>query len=251
MNMKGTKLRAKEKYNDRKRVDSACKDILKVVKPGDVINQTADLKWYQFWRAIVSKAIQCHQKRLFGKNSNWKDNHTMMFFDEDNTFSVELPIATMKPLQGYCLSNLSIYRLRLVSLTSDHIDTMKKAAKDMVGTGYDIGQLLDIAVNQILGYENQRRLTIFDFGRKKKVCSVGVRVVFEYLYQKRVRPADFQSGKWLFDKLNPSKWLKKKVDQFNGTDVEATSPAHFANSDYFSNEFELIARFQGGKQSDS
>jgi len=241
-------LKSKIKYNDRKRVDSARKDILKVIKPGDVINQEGDFKWYQFWLAIGSKAIQCHQKKLFGKSSNWKDTHTMMFFDEDNTFSVELPTTTMKPLEEYCLSNLSIYRLRLVSLNLDHMDMMKKAAKDMVGTDYDIGQLLDIAINQILGYEHQRRLTIFDFGRKKKVCSVGVRVAFEYLYQKKFCSADSQSGKWLFDKLNPDKWPEKKVDHFHGTDVEATSPAHFANSDYFCNEFELIARFQDGKQ---
>ncbi len=238
----------KDKYKDKKRVDSACENILKMIKPGDVINQVGDFKWYEFWLSIGSKSIQSHQKALFGKESNWKDDHTMMFFDEDNTFSVELPIATMKPLKKYCLSNLSIYRLRLIELKADHINTMRRSAKNMLGTDYDIGQLLDIAINQILGYENQRRLSIFDFGRKKKVCSVGVRVVFEHLYQQHIRTEKSDSRKWLFDKLNPDKWPDKKVKQFKGTDVEATSPAHFANSDYFCNEFELIARFNNGVQ---
>lgn len=238
----------KDKYKDRSRVNSACENILKVIQPGDVINQAGDFKWYEFWLSIGSSAIQSHQKKLFGKESNWKDDHTMLFFDQETTFSVELPIATTKPLKKYCLSNLSIYRLRLAPLTADHIDTMRKAAKEMLGTEYDIGQLLDIAINQILGYEHQRRLSIFDFGRKKKVCSVGVRVVFEYLYQQSISTSDTYSGKWLFNQLNPEKWPKKKVEQFNGTDVEATSPAHFANSDYFCDEFELIARFNNGNQ---
>ncbi|MBN2030187.1 hypothetical protein JW824_08065 [bacterium] len=241
-------MKEKDKYKDKKLVDSACDNILQVIKPGDVVNQVGDFKWYEFWLSMGSKSIQSHQKDLFGKNSNWKDDHTMMFFDKDNTLSVELPIATVKPLEKYCLSNLSIYRLRLIELKADHITTMRKSANDMLGTDYDIGQLLDIAINQILGYEHQRRLSIFDFGRKKKVCSVGVRVVFEHLYQQRIRTSDSDSGKWLFDKLNADKWPEKKVEQFNGTDVEATSPAHFANSDYFCNEFELIARFNNGTQ---
>lgn len=238
----------KEKYKNRKLVDSACDSILKIIKPGDVVNQVGDFHWWQFWLAIGSFTIQRHQKALFGKDSNWKDDHTMMFFEEDNTFSVELPRATMKPLQEYCLSNISIYRFRLKELNADDIETMRVAAKRMIGSDYDIGQLLDIAINGILGYDNQRRLKIFDFGRKKKVCSVGIRVVYEYLYQTKIRTEDSESGKWLFDKLNPEKWSKKDIKKFRGTDVEATSPAHFANSDYFQDEFELIARFNGGKQ---
>ena len=172
----------------------------------------------------------------------------MMFFNDDNTFSVELPRATMKSLREYCLSNLSIYRFQLKELTSDDINTMRDAANNMLGTDYDIGQLLDIAINAILGYDHQRRLTIFDFGRKKKVCSVGVRVVYEYLYQIKVKNTDSRSGKWLFDELNSEKWSQKKLQKFRGTDVEATSPAHFANSDYFRHEFKLIARFKNGQQ---
>jgi len=125
---------------------------------------------------------------------------------------------------------------------------MINAAREIVGTDYDLGQLLDIAINDILGYEHQRRLTIFDFGRKKKVCSVGVRVVFEYLHQVKIETEDSPPGKWLFDKLNPKKWSEKDIQKFRGTDVEATAPAHFANSDYFQHEFELIAKFNNGVQ---
>lgn len=239
---------AKQNYKDRKLVNLTCEAILKFIKPGDVVNQVGTHKWWEFWSAIAHAGIRWHQKKLFGKNSNWRDTHSMLYLDKDNTFSVELPRATMKPLQEYCLSNLSIYRLRLTELTQDFVDTLKHAALKMVGEDYDIGQLLDIAINDILGYDHQRRLTFFDFGRKKKVCSVGVRASFESLYKKKIKTENSRPGKWLFYELNPEKWTQKQIQEYRGTDVEATSPAHFANSDYFCNEFELIARFEGGKQ---
>jgi len=235
-------------YRERKSVNSACEAILKLIKPGDVVNQVGKHSWWQFWLAITYGAIRWHQKKLFGKDSNWKDTHTMLYLDEENTFSVELPKATMKPLQEYCLSSLSIYRLRLAELTQDFVETLRYAAKEMVGEDYDIGQLLDIAIYGLLGYDHQRPLPIFDFGRKKKVCSVGVRVAFEYLYKERIKTEDSRPGKWLFYALNPDKWPPEAIQNYKGTDVEATSPAHFANSDYFSYEFELIARFDNGKQ---
>jgi hypothetical protein len=235
-------------YKNRKLVNAASQAILKIIKPGDVVNQVGDRTWWQFWLAVTYTAIQWHQKKLFGKDANWKDTHTMLYFDKDNTFSVEMPKATLKPLREYCLSNLSIYRLRLKKLAPDLVKTLKTAAQRMVGEDYDIGQLLDIAINDLLGYDHQRPLTIFDFGRKRKVCSVGVRVAFEYLYKKRIKTESSRPGKWLFYKLNPKKWPPEAIKNYKGTDVEATSPAHFANSDYFSNEFELIARFENGKQ---
>jgi hypothetical protein len=196
---------AKQNYSNRKLVNTACEAILKVIKPGDIVNQVGERKWWQFWLAVTYAAIRWHQKKLFGKDSNWEDTHTMLYLDKKNTFSVEMPKAIMKPLHTYCLSNLSIYRLRLTELTPDFIKTLKAAVKKMKGEDYDIGQLLDIAINGLLGYDHQRLLSIFDFGRKKKVCSVGVRVAFEYLYKKRIKTADSLPDKWFFYELNPEK----------------------------------------------
>jgi hypothetical protein len=63
-----------------------------------------------------------------------------------------------------------------------------------------------------------------------------------------INPDEEPPNKWLFDKMNPDKWPEEKIKQFKGTDVEATAPAHFANSDFFQYEFELIARFSKGKE---
>jgi len=78
----------------------------------------------------------------------------MMFLDEDNTFSVEIPRATLKPLETYCMSNISIYRLESAVLIEAHIQFMRKTSKRMLGEDYDVGQLLDIAINGILGYDH-------------------------------------------------------------------------------------------------
>ncbi len=236
-----------QNYTDQNLVESACREIGAVIKPGDVVNQVGHSKWWQIWYVAANKAIQWHQKRLFGKSSNWHDTHTMLYFDEDNTFSVELPKATLKPLREYCLSDLSIYRITLTKISEDHLRVMRDAANEMVGENYDIGQLLDIAINRILGFNHQRRLSIFDFGENKKVCSVGVRTVFENLYTEKIKSAQDPPGKWLFHDLNPGKWSEKEIAKYKGTDVEATTPAHFANSEYFNSEFTLIARFRNGK----
>ncbi|MBN1348382.1 hypothetical protein JXJ21_03170 [candidate division KSB1 bacterium] len=241
-------MNAKQEYRNRELVNNACESILNIIQPGDVITQVGTHRWWQLADLFVHKAIQWYQRKLLGSDANWKDTHTMLYFDKMNTFSVELPRATLKPLQEYCLSNLSIYRLHQVELTTEYIETLRQTALDLVGENYDLGQALDIAINFIMGYDHQRRLKIFDLGRKKKVCSVGVRVAFEHLYQARIKTKDSPSGKWLFDSLNPEKWSAKAIDKFDGTDVEATAPAHFANSNLFSREFELVARFNGGKQ---
>lgn len=237
-------------YKDTNKVRQANEEILQIIKPGDVVNQIGHPCWYEFWLHLAYWGIKRYQKSLFGKDANWHDTHTMLFFDDWATFSVELPRARVKPLHEYCLSDMSIYRLQLVDLAPEHIDCMMDAADRMIGTRYDIGQLLDIAIREILEYGQHRPLSVFDFGRKRKVCSVGVRVCFEHLYNKLIKPTipDPPVGKWLFHAMNPENWPQSEVDEYKGTNVEATAPAHFANTDFFQNEFKLVARFKDGKR---
>ncbi|MCP4583266.1 MAG: hypothetical protein GY839_16785 [candidate division Zixibacteria bacterium] len=235
-------------YGSKKLVKKASEEILEIIKPGDIVNQDLKTKWYEFWLKIGFWGIKTYQKDLFGKKSNWQDSHTMMFFNERNTFSVELPKAKFKPIQEYCLSDMSIYRCKLMEMTPEYIDSMMDTAKRMLGSDYDIGQLLDIALRQILGYSQHRKVRFFDFGKKKKVCSVGARVCYEHLYMKKIKPSldNPPRGKWLFHSVYADKWSEKFANNYKGTDVEATAPAHFANTDYFQNEFELIAKFDNG-----
>jgi len=236
------------KYANRQLINSTTETILKILKPGDVITQPGKSPWWQFWRTAVYWSIRFYQVKLFGRHANTRDVHAMIFLDEDNTFSVELPRATMKPLQEYCLTEFSVYRFQLKALNADDLDTMKKTARNLVGQNYDLGQVLDIAINFLLGYEHQRRLKFFDLGARKKVCSVGVRVLFEKLNQEKLKNPNAADQKWLFETLNTEKWSLTLVQNYHGTDVEATAPAHFTNSDFFANEFKLMARFKDGRQ---
>lgn len=237
----------KNRNENGQEIRKACEAILRVIRPGDVINQYGDFQWWQVWLVIGSRAIQWYQRWLFGRHSEWRDDHTMLYFDDKNILSVELPVSSMKPLSACCLTNISIYRLSGITLAPSHIETMREASEKLLYRKYDIGQLLDIAVNGLLGYVHERRLKFFDLGKKRKVCSVGVRVVFEYLHNRKLKSAQSRPGKWLFYSLNPDKWPPAFVKHYRGTDVEATSPAHFANSDYFRREFRLIARFEKGE----
>lgn len=236
----------KNRKKDKKQ--KACSHILKVIKPGDVVNQITSYKPYQILMATGIKAIRKYQRHLFGNEANWKHDHCMLFFDKKFTLSLEPPKTIKKPLEKYCLNDISIYRLQKKTLGKSDIDLMRKGAEELVGTVYDVGQLLDIAINGLLGYEHSFKIKIFDFGKKRKVCSVGVRSVFEYLYQKKNKNTKNEKETWLFNTIDPQKWPKNIVKKYQGTDIDATTPAHFANYDYFDNEFKLIARFKNGIQ---
>ena len=235
---------------NQSKVKIASKGILQVVQPGDVIVSVGKHRWWQFWLVLTHGAIHAHQRGLFGQDGNWQFTHAMLYFDAENTFSIQMPNATMKPLEQYCLDDLAIYRMKLVQLSPEYVTILKDAALEMVGTDYDLGEMLDLAINSVLGFAHIRKLKIFDLGREKKVCSVGVRTAFEYLYQHGIKKSPDEPTKWLFRQLNPSKWSDDEIRRYHGTDVEATTPAHFANSDFYADEFERVARFNDGQRID-
>jgi hypothetical protein len=247
------------RQEDEKKIEKACAEILTYIKPGDVVNQVGDSSFWPPHLWVARNAIQSHQKELFGENSNWQDSHSMFYLDYNRTFSVELPRAMFKRLSEYCLTDLSIYRFQLRNLSASDLRIIElDPIPRMLGQPYDIGQLLDIAASQLLGYPNRRPVPTFDFGKNMKVCSVGVRVIFEFLYQKikhtlPVMPAASQdqgvdTEKWLFRCMKKDKWPQDAIQKYKGTDIEATSPGHFGNSDYFCDDFKLIARFKNGKR---
>ncbi len=230
----------KKEYRDIKLIKKSVKNILEVIKPGDVVN--TDGKGGGLFLKIGYWGIRAHQKTLF-KNGNWRDTHVTLYFNEHDTFSVEPPRATYLPLKSYCLDNISIYRYTKRNFNKSDILIMEKACDELYGTFYDFGQLLDAVINRVLGYVHVIEYKIFDFGKDQKVCSVGIRMAYEKL-RKAVEPAMER----LFNKLNPEKWTVSQIEKFERTDVEATSPAHFANSNYYNDEFKLIARFNMGER---
>lgn len=233
-------MKVKKEYRDIKNIKIGVKNILKVIKSGDIVN--TDGRGGKFTSRIGQLGIRMYQKKLF-KNGNYRNTHSTIFFNELDTFSVEPPRATYLPLKSYCLDRISIYRYTKRAFTKKDVNIMEKACDELYGTPYDFGQILDIAVNAILGYDHSINFSIFDFSKSQKVCSVGARIAYERL-RKDIEPKMTR----LFNKLNPEKWTIKQLKKFIRTDVEATTPGHFANSNYFDNEFKLIAKFDLGKR---
>ena len=48
----------------------------------------------------------------------------------------------------------------------------------------------------------------------------------------------------LFNKLNPDKWSAEDIAKFVRTDVEMTTPGHYANSGWFESEFRKICSWR-------
>jgi hypothetical protein len=240
-------------------------------KEGDVIN--LDPVKPDLIIAIGAWGIRTAQRELFGEMSNWKDDHSMIYFRNRTilnaigknekvkkilgtnrppfreVFSVEPPKATFISHDAYAGDNISVYRYTIRPLTAKDIRIMLHAALPILLTKYDYGQLLNIAVNQMLGYPFERKTSLFDFSRRRMVCSVGVAAVYQK-WRKILEATGEKVPPRLFSRLNPAKWSKefrRKFEQ-NGSrwHVENTYPAHFANTDFFNNEFRLVLRIERG-----
>jgi hypothetical protein len=219
-----------------------------LIRPGDVINFDSRAPWYKIHFKIAYWGIRRHHKRLFGRLARWRDTHTMLYFDDCYVFSVEPPKCRWWRLEELNDENISVWRYTKQGFSDHDIGIMCWAANQMIGHKYDKGQLVDFMINEALGYPDRLKYRILDAGKKRKVCSTGVRVCFEYL--RKMMP---QSGrKRLFSKYkDPAHKLRPGAPFMNrmerGVDVEATAPGHFANSHFFDDEFELIAIFEYGR----
>ncbi|RME19935.1 MAG: hypothetical protein D6806_17385 [Deltaproteobacteria bacterium] len=243
------KERAKPKPREK-----ALADVAGFLQPGDVVNSSGRVHCDTFYYALPYHLIRQNQRRIFGNQSIWHDTHCMLYLDPEHTLSVEPFKAKWLKPEDYCLDRISIWRFTKypVPFTADQVAVMRKYADEhIIGTIYDVGQLMDIMINTILGYHHTIHFRIFDFSKRFKVCSVGVRVLYEKL-RKHLEETDQPAFERLFQKINPlAPWPggvfpQSKIPGKYGVDVEATSPAHFANSHYFDSEFELVAMFDSG-----
>jgi hypothetical protein len=227
----------------------ALQAIMRVCLPGDVININSRDSWWNIVNRFGHWGIRTHQKALFGPDACWKDTHDMLYFDVDKIFSVELPRAKWAHLNQYALDRLTVWRFTKFELGPEELKLMEDGARPIIGKTYDIGQLADIALNHLYDHPQEIRYKVFDWGEDLKVCSVGVRLAYEYM-RKNLPPG--KTMKRLFSTFRYHAWAAAdKVQKLNtfgkGVDVEATAPAHFANSDYFDDEFAFVAAFDRGK----
>lgn len=87
------------KSRERKRILEACDQILQIIRPGDVVNQFGDFKRYKIWIVSGARVGQENQKHLFGKDSFWYDNHSMMFLMKRILYHMKFPIPNTSTLK--------------------------------------------------------------------------------------------------------------------------------------------------------
>lgn len=190
-------------------------ELLQILQPGDVLNSDSKPRWYEFWLKIVYSQIRRYQKRKWGKKSRWRDIHSTLYLGDGKLLSVTVPKSVITDLH---VSERTKYRIcRYQSedwqFNGEEIEILKEAAQKLIGHGYDYGQLLDILLKQLFPDFVKEKLSIFDFGRKRKVCSVGVHFCFL---------------KWWY-KLGEEQQPRPLGKQY----VETTCPADFANHETF------------------
>ena len=134
----------------------------------------------------------------------------------------------------------------ILVLSDDHrydfMGFMKESAEKTIGTKYDYGQLINIALSNVFGEDFEYKIKLFDMGSEKRVCSVGIRANFEHARKKINKVVGSVVVKRLFNELRRDFWTGKEYEKFERVDVENTCPALFVNSKYFDSEFKTIAR---------
>ena len=229
------------------------KPFLKLARPGDVINIWISPKKDNCFDTLKNKVadfgIQQVQKGVFGRKSDYKDHHSMMYFCPEKTFSVEPPYPKWRDIESFGALGVSIVRWNLIrELNDNDVALLWEGAEKIIKEHkkYDIGQLVDFMISSIAGYPFDDSIKWFDEGKKRMVCSVAVASVIAY-WRHKLLATTGEKIRQPFRTLNPTAWKKKfrrRFYQEGHWDINRTFPAMFVNClTHFINDFRLIAEF--------
>ena len=234
---------------------------LSVVKPADICNTAGHTSIFNLPTYIAYWAIRKAQHSLFTNAIQYynnpehylvkldpaNDTHTTVFFDAQHTFSVEPPKAKFLNVEEYINDDISVYRYYR-DLSGSDVNVMRNTAVTMIGFDYDVGQLIDISINQILGYPGHNEVTIFDNGKNNHDCSAGAGIIYQAM-----RKANHPDWPRLFSYLSPNYWSPQFIKKFkteykSDWYVEFVYPCMFACSEtHFASEFRLVWKSNKGK----
>jgi hypothetical protein len=181
---------------------------------GTVLNSYGE-KQKNFLVKIVYGQIRRYQKKKYPNSERTRAVHSMLHLGGGDYLSVESPRAVIKrpELDAGCSYSWWTYK-NAGAYTAQSWTELQGVARNLVGKPYDYGQLLDILVKQVFGWIPDG-LRIFDFSRRRKVCSVAVHVCLLKAWKtipEAQRPAAAPLGR---------------------QQVEVTCPADFENHDSF------------------
>lgn len=204
-------------------------EVSETLQPGDVINYEARGKG--FIMKFIYRQFRRAQRKKFGKNSRYRDIHSVLVLASENVrkriggpwynkttvLSVTVPKAIVEPLRiGKRTKKVTVCRLKGAGdgFSDEWLKTMREAAKSLVGTEYDYGQILAIKL-KLQGWPKWIA-NFFDMGKKRTVCSGGVQYCLLKAWER-------------YSEL----WEEKPCDiprPLNGREPNSIYPAHFVNN---------------------
>lgn len=136
--------------------------------------------WYQIWMTQIQnyqgRKYKCNKPVLIPSKyiSIREPTHTQMYMGGGKIFEVTSPKSQITDIYHekkyrYFVTTYADYPMD--KITPVEMISFWEVANRLHGTKYDYGQLIDILIKQIFGFVPET-LSIFDFSRKRKVCSV-------------------------------------------------------------------------------
>jgi hypothetical protein len=148
--------------------------------------------------------IRAYQRRKYPHSPRTRAIHSMLCLGDGRFLSVQHPRAIITGLDIEPGSNISVWKYNyLEEFGEASWQAFDQAVREIVGTPYDYGQLLDILVHQLFGWLPQK-LNLFDFSRKRKVCSVAVHAVLVKAWQQTNRTHSRPLGEQYIEHTCPS-----------------------------------------------
>jgi hypothetical protein len=162
---------------------------------------------------IVYWQIRSYQRRKYPNSPRTGAIHSMIHLGGGKYLSVESPKAKIVEPEIRPDHKYTFWKYQSVDrFTEAAWAAFDQTVNEMNGTPYDYGQLLDILLKQLFSDFIPHKLSIFDFSRRRKVCSVAVHACLLAAYKQTDRTVEGPLGR-----------------QY----VEETCPADFENDDTF------------------
>jgi hypothetical protein len=165
-----------------------------------------------FLARLVHWQIRRYQRRKYPHSSRTNAIHSMLHLGEGKFLSVQHPRAMITEFLPVPNEEHSVWTYKYLADFGDASwAAFDQAVQEISGTPYDYGQLLDILIHQLFGWLPEK-LNLFDFSRRRKVCSVAAHAVLVKAWQQTDRAH-----------------LRPLGEQY----IEHTCPADFENHETF------------------
>ncbi|MBI5059559.1 hypothetical protein HZB60_07265 [candidate division KSB1 bacterium] len=157
---------------------------------GTICNTYGDGSHAFYLKKIIYPKIQHYQRRKYpaaGDIPALKAVHSIIHLGGNQWLSCQAPKAKRITLELLPDRRYSFHRYKHIDrfgpVNSPAWAAFDQAVRAIDGTDYDYGQLVDIMLRQVLGFPFLKKLSIFDLGRRQKVCSVACHTILLKAYK--------------------------------------------------------------------